>query len=62
MSFDKWDESHLWEFLLKQGMVAPKGPKKHLVHLAKSKYSSFTNAASVTGIAECKQSDSGTRQ
>ena len=45
-SFDKWDESRLREFLLKQGVVAPKGPKEHLVQLAKSKYSSYTDAAS----------------
>lgn len=45
-SFDKWDESRLREFLLKQGVVAPKGPKEHLVLLAKSKYSAYTDAAS----------------
>jgi hypothetical protein len=45
-SFDKWDESRLREFLLKQGVVAPKGPKEHLVQLAKSRYSSYTDAAS----------------
>jgi hypothetical protein len=45
-SFDNWDESRLREFLLKQGVVAPKGPKEHLVQLAKSKYSSFMDAAS----------------
>ena len=45
-SFDKWDESRLREFLLKQGVVAPKGPKEHLIQLAKSKYSSYTDAAS----------------
>ena len=45
-SFDKWDESRLREFLLKQGVVAPKGPKEHLVQLAKSKYFSFMDAAS----------------
>jgi len=44
-SFDTWDESSLREFLLKQGVVAPKGPKEHLVQLAKSKYSSYTDAA-----------------
>ena len=45
-SFDKWDESRLRELLLKQGVVAPKGPKEHLVQLAKSKYSAYTDAAS----------------
>lgn len=45
-SFDKWDESRLREFLLAQGVIAPKGPKEHLVQLAKSKYRSYTDAAS----------------
>jgi Putative nuclear envelope organisation protein len=45
-SFDKWDESRLREFLLKQGVVAPKGPKEHLIQLAKSRYDSFMDAAS----------------
>lgn len=45
-SFDKWDESRLRQFLLQQGVISPKGPKEHLVQLAKSKYSSYTNAAS----------------
>lgn len=45
-SFDKWDESRLRDFLLRQGVVAPKGPKEYLVQLVKSKYSSFTDAAS----------------
>ncbi|KAF5376089.1 hypothetical protein D9615_007739 [Tricholomella constricta] len=45
-SFDKWDESRLREFLLTQGIVAPKGPKEQLVHLAKSQYRAYTNAAS----------------
>ncbi|KAH8828005.1 hypothetical protein DL96DRAFT_1601260 [Flagelloscypha sp. PMI_526] len=37
-TFDSWDESRLREFLLEQGIVAPKGPREHLVLLAKSKY------------------------
>jgi Putative nuclear envelope organisation protein len=45
-SFDKWDESSLREFLLEQGIVAPKGTKEQLVLLAKQKYSAYTNAAS----------------
>ncbi|KAG5653146.1 hypothetical protein H0H81_002138 [Sphagnurus paluster] len=45
-SFDKWDESRLRQFLLAQGIVAPKGPKEHLVHLAQSQYRAYTNAAS----------------
>ncbi|KAG6841812.1 hypothetical protein C0991_006696 [Blastosporella zonata] len=45
-SFDTWDESRLREFLLAQGIVAPKGKKEQLVHLAKSQYRAYTNAAS----------------
>ncbi|KAF8622265.1 hypothetical protein AX15_007141 [Amanita polypyramis BW_CC] len=44
--FDKWDESQLRQFLLQQGIVAPKGPKEHLVLLAKARYQSYKNAAS----------------
>jgi hypothetical protein len=45
-SFDKWDESRLREFLLEQGIIAPKGPKEQLVLLAKQRYNAYTNAAS----------------
>lgn len=45
-SFDKWDESRLREFLLEQGIIAPKGPKEQLLLLAKQRYSAYTNAAS----------------
>ena len=45
-AFEKWDESHLRDFLLKQGIVAPKGPKEQLVQLARSRYKAYTNAAS----------------
>ena len=45
-AFDTWDDSHLREFLLQQGIVAPKGPREHLVLLAKQKYRAYTNAAS----------------
>ncbi|KAJ7241245.1 hypothetical protein C8J57DRAFT_1369465 [Mycena rebaudengoi] len=45
-SFDAWDESRLREFLLEQGVVAPKGPREQLVLLAKNKYASYTDAAS----------------
>jgi len=45
-AFDTWDESSLREWLLEHGVVAPKGPKEHLVLLAKQKYRSFNNAAS----------------
>ena len=44
--FDKWDESELRQFLLRQGIVAPKGPREHLVLLAKAKYNSYRDAAS----------------
>ncbi|KAJ7146117.1 hypothetical protein C8R44DRAFT_590354, partial [Mycena epipterygia] len=45
-SFDAWDESRLRDFLLEQGVVAPKGPREQLVLLAKSKYADYTKAAS----------------
>ncbi|KJA22101.1 hypothetical protein HYPSUDRAFT_117994, partial [Hypholoma sublateritium FD-334 SS-4] len=45
-AFDTWDESRLREFLLQQGIVAPKGPREHLVLLAQQKYRAYTNAAS----------------
>ncbi|KAJ7222326.1 hypothetical protein GGX14DRAFT_428441 [Mycena pura] len=45
-SFDAWDESRLREFLLEQGVVAPKGPREQLVLLAKNKYADYTKAAS----------------
>ncbi|KAG6892693.1 hypothetical protein C0992_012928, partial [Termitomyces sp. T32_za158] len=45
-SFDAWDESRLREFLLSQGIIAPKGSREQLVHLAKSQYRAYTNAAS----------------
>ncbi|CAK5265989.1 unnamed protein product [Mycena citricolor] len=45
-TFDAWDESRLREFLLEQGVVAPKGPREQLVLLAKAKYADYQNAAS----------------
>ncbi|KAF9478563.1 hypothetical protein BDN70DRAFT_879790 [Pholiota conissans] len=45
-AFDSWDESRLREFLLQNGIVAPKGPKEHLVLLAQQKYRSYHSAAS----------------
>jgi hypothetical protein len=45
-SFDTWDDSRLRDFLLKQGVVAPSGPREQLVSLAKEKYNTYTNAAS----------------
>ncbi|KAF9460445.1 hypothetical protein BDZ94DRAFT_1265910 [Collybia nuda] len=45
-TFDKWDESRLREFLLDQGIVAPKGPREQLILLAKDRYYQYTNAAS----------------
>jgi len=45
-SFDAWDESTLREFLLRQGVVAPKGPREKLVLMAKEKYRQYTQAAS----------------
>ncbi|KDR78366.1 hypothetical protein GALMADRAFT_245516 [Galerina marginata CBS 339.88] len=45
-AFDSWDESRLREFLLEHGVVAPKGPKEHLILLAKQKYNAYNKAAS----------------
>ncbi|EEB90256.1 hypothetical protein MPER_11557, partial [Moniliophthora perniciosa FA553] len=45
-TFETWDESRLREFLLEQGIVAPKGPREELVLLAKSRYRAYTDAAS----------------
>ncbi|KAG6811392.1 hypothetical protein H0H92_007636 [Tricholoma furcatifolium] len=45
-SFDTWDESQLRQFLLEQGIVAPKGNKEQLLHLCKSQYRAYSNAAS----------------
>ncbi|KAF8638420.1 hypothetical protein AX17_002227 [Amanita inopinata Kibby_2008] len=44
-TFDKWDESRLRQFLLEQGIVAPSGPREHLVLLAKARYRDFARAA-----------------
>lgn len=44
-AFETWDESSLREFLLRQGIVAPKGPKEQLVLLAKSHYKGYEAAA-----------------
>lgn len=44
-SFDTWDESRLREFLLRQGVVAPKGSKEQLALLAKSQYKGYEAAA-----------------
>lgn len=45
-TFETWDESHLRAFLLQYGVVAPKGPREHLVLLAQQKYRAYSNAAS----------------
>ncbi|EAU87641.2 hypothetical protein CC1G_09102 [Coprinopsis cinerea okayama7 len=45
-SFDKWDESRLRQFLLEQGVVAPKGPREKLVLMANERYRAYNNAAS----------------
>ncbi|KAH8112080.1 hypothetical protein DFH11DRAFT_1706901 [Phellopilus nigrolimitatus] len=45
-AFDTWDESRLRDFLLKQGVVAPSGPREKLVLAANQYYSGYTNAAS----------------
>ncbi|PPQ71324.1 hypothetical protein CVT26_011969 [Gymnopilus dilepis] len=45
-AFETWDESRLRQWLLEHGVVAPKGPKEHLVLLAKQKYKAYDKAAS----------------
>jgi hypothetical protein len=45
-SFESWDESRLREFLLKQGVIAPKGPREELVLLVKEQYQAYKAAAS----------------
>ncbi|KAI0052480.1 hypothetical protein FA95DRAFT_1483570 [Auriscalpium vulgare] len=45
-AIDTWDESTLRQFLLDQGVVAPKGPREQLVQLAKEKYRGWQGAAS----------------
>jgi hypothetical protein len=45
-AFETWDESKLRSFLLEHGVVSPKGPREHLVLLAKQKYRAYNNAAS----------------
>lgn len=44
-AFETWDESSLREFLLRQGIVAPKGPREQLVLLAKSHHKGYESAA-----------------
>jgi len=45
IAFESWDESSLREFLLRQGIVAPKGPRDQLVLLVKSHYKGYESAA-----------------
>ena len=45
-TFDTWDESRLRQFLLEQGVIAPKGPREYLVILARQKYRAYSSAAS----------------
>lgn len=44
-AFETWDESRLREFLLRQGIVAPKATKDQLVMMAKSHYKGYKDAA-----------------
>ncbi|KAH9476956.1 Stress response protein ish1 [Psilocybe cubensis] len=45
-AFETWDDSRLREFLLRHGVVSAKGPREHLVLLAKQKYLAYNKAAS----------------
>ncbi|KAJ3913211.1 hypothetical protein F5877DRAFT_93287 [Lentinula edodes] len=43
-TFDSWDESRLREWLLEQGIVAPKGPKEQIVLAAKRRWKDWQEA------------------
>ncbi|KAJ3726770.1 hypothetical protein C8R42DRAFT_573822 [Lentinula raphanica] len=43
-TFDAWDESRLREWLLEQGVVAPKGPREEIVLVAKRRYRDWQDA------------------
>ncbi|GAW09501.1 hypothetical protein LENED_011658 [Lentinula edodes] len=43
-TFDAWDESRLREWLLEQGIVAPKGPKEEIVLVAKRRWRDWQEA------------------
>ncbi|KIK52733.1 hypothetical protein GYMLUDRAFT_179817 [Collybiopsis luxurians FD-317 M1] len=43
-TFDAWDESRLREWLLEQGIVAPKGPREEIVLLAKRRWKDWEEA------------------
>ncbi|KAJ3862102.1 hypothetical protein EV359DRAFT_74366 [Lentinula novae-zelandiae] len=43
-TFDAWDESHLREWLLEQGIVAPKGPREEIVLVAKRRWRDWQDA------------------
>ncbi|KAI0063313.1 hypothetical protein BV25DRAFT_1907092 [Artomyces pyxidatus] len=45
-AFETWDESTLRQFLLDQGVVAPKGPREQLVQLARQKHADWQKTAS----------------
>ncbi|KAJ3783435.1 hypothetical protein GGU11DRAFT_574870 [Lentinula aff. detonsa] len=45
-TFDAWDESRLREWLLEQGIVAPKGPREEIVLAAKRRYRDWQDAKS----------------
>ncbi|KAJ4465415.1 hypothetical protein C8J55DRAFT_482114 [Lentinula edodes] len=43
-TFDAWDESRLREWLLEQGIVAPKGPREEIVLVAKRRWRDWQDA------------------
>lgn len=45
-TFESWDESRLREFLLKQGVISPSGPREKLVLAAHQHYTAYSKAAS----------------
>ncbi|KAF8298210.1 hypothetical protein DL93DRAFT_2103038 [Clavulina sp. PMI_390] len=50
-AFDTWSESQLRDFLVKQGIVAPSGPREQLVLAANKQYRAYTSAASSLSAA-----------
>ncbi|KAE9388916.1 hypothetical protein BT96DRAFT_980887 [Gymnopus androsaceus JB14] len=43
-TFDAWDESRLREWLLEQGVIAPKGPREEIVLVAKRRWKDWQEA------------------
>ncbi|KAJ3911993.1 hypothetical protein F5877DRAFT_85302 [Lentinula edodes] len=46
-TFDAWDESRLREWLLEEGIVAPKGPREEIVLVAKRRWRDWQDAKAI---------------